>query len=99
MKPDPHAPLRDRLLESVLGAPGASDAALRREAAAGAVRAPDLADLVSKVHVHAYRVTDADVARGQALRGDDQMFEVIVSAALGASSQRLAAGLDALERA
>jgi hypothetical protein len=51
------------------------------------------------VHAHAYRVTDSDVATAQAKYGDDKLFEVIVSAAIGASRQRLMAGLDALENA
>jgi hypothetical protein len=51
---------------------------------------------VDKIHRHAYKVTDEDMARVQAKYGDDQMFEIVVSAALGASAQRLLAGLDAL---
>jgi hypothetical protein len=56
----------------------------------------DLQSLVDKIHRHAYKVTDEDMARVQAKYGDDQMFEIVVSAALGASAQRLLAGLDAL---
>jgi len=44
-------------------------------------------------------VTDDDMARAQANDGDDQMFEIVVSAALGASRQRLLAGLEALDKA
>jgi hypothetical protein len=44
-------------------------------------------------------VTDGDIAPLQATYGDDQLFEIIVSAALGASRQRLLAGLRALEEA
>jgi hypothetical protein len=44
-------------------------------------------------------VTDDDMARAQAKHGDDQMFEIVVSAALGASRQRLLAGLEALDKA
>jgi hypothetical protein len=54
---------------------------------------------VGKVHTHAYKVTDADVAAAQRIYGDDRLFEVIVSAAMGASKQRLDAGLRALEDA
>jgi alkylhydroperoxidase family enzyme len=56
----------------------------------------DLQSLVDKIHRHASKVTDEDMARVQAKYGDDQMFEIVVSAALGASAQRLLAGLDAL---
>jgi alkylhydroperoxidase family enzyme len=54
---------------------------------------------VDKIHRHAYRVTDEDIASLQAKYGDDQMFEIVVSAALGASRQRLLAGLEALDEA
>ena len=99
MSQDPHARLRDRVLASVLEGAGESDAATRRAAATGAGLPPDLQPLVDKIHRHAYRVTDDDVARLQAKYGDDRMFEVIVSAALGASRRRLLAGLEALDDA
>ena len=47
----------------------------------------------------AYKVTDDDIARAQAKYGDDQMFEIVVSAALGASAKRLRLGLAALDKA
>jgi hypothetical protein len=96
---DPHASLRDKVLDSVLKGPGVSDAKIRTAAAAGAGVGPDLQPLVDKIHRHAYKVTDEDIARAQAKYGDDQMFEIVVSAALGASRQRLLAGLKALEEA
>ena len=96
---DPHASLRDRVLSSVLTGPGVSDAALRRTAAEGTGVPADLEPLIDKIHRHAYKVTDEDVARLQAKYGDDQMFEIVVSAALGASRKRLLAGLKALEEA
>jgi hypothetical protein len=96
---DPHAELRDKVLDRVLEGPGESDPAIRRAAASGA-RAPlDLQPLIDKIHQHAWRVTDEDVAALQKTYGDDRMFEIIVSAALGASRRRLFAGLDALEEA
>ena len=96
---DPHARLRDRVLDSVLTGPGVSDVALRRTAAEGAGVPADLELFIDKIHRHAYKVTDEDVARLQAKYGDDQMFEIVVSAALGASQKRLLAGLNALEDA
>ena len=96
---DPHASLRERVLDNVLGGPAESDPALRRAVAEGAGIPADLQALVDKIHRHAYKVTDDDIARLQAKYGDDRMFEIIVSAALGASRQRLLAGLDALEQA
>lgn len=96
---DPHAALRDRVLRRVLDGPGESDPAVR-SAAADRVHVPDeLRSLIDRIHDHAYRVTDEDVARVQAIYGDDRTFEIIVSAALGASRKRLLAGLRALDEA
>lgn len=96
---DPHAELRDRVLERVLEGPGESDPAIRRAAASGAKAPLDLQPLIDKIHQYAWRVTDEDVAAARKSYGDDRMFEIIVSAALGASRRRLFAGLDALEEA
>ena len=96
---DPHADLRDRVIQSVLHGAGESDPAIRRAAAEGSGVPADLQALVDKIHRHAYRVTDDDIARLQAKYGDDQMFEIVVSAALGASRKRLLAGLEALDEA
>ncbi len=99
MYPDPHGALRERVIHTVLDGPGMAPPALRAAAFAGRDLPSDLAPLVAKEHAHAYQVTDGDVARALAARGDDELFEVIVSAALGAASQRLAAGHRALEDA
>lgn len=99
MTPDPHAALRDRVLGRVLEGDGESDVSIRGVAADNAGVPADLRTLVEKIHNRAYQVTDADVARLQAQYGDDQMFEIIVAAALGASRNRLLAGLEALDGA
>jgi alkylhydroperoxidase family enzyme len=96
---DPHAELRERILRSVLDGRGDTDSAMRHAAAAGRGVPAELQGLVEKIHMHAYRVTDEDVARVQSKYSDDQLFEVVVSAALGASQRRLVAGLDALRDA
>jgi hypothetical protein len=96
---DPHGGLRDRVLASVLQGPGESDPALRASVADGNDVPSDLHPLVDKIHRHAYKVTDDDIAGPQAKYGDDQMFEIVVSAALGASRNRLLAGLEALDKA
>ena len=97
--PDPHAAGRDAVLRSVLDGPGETDPSLRYAAAEGVGMPDDLRELVEKVHRHAYKVTDEEIAALQAKYADDQLFEIIVSAALGASRQRLSAGLKALEEA
>ena len=96
---DPHAGLRDVALERVLHGPGESDPAIRSAAAEGVGLPNDLQPLVTKIQEHAYKVTDADIAALQAHYGDDRIFEIVVSAALGASRKRLLAGLQALEEA
>ncbi|MBC7788577.1 MAG: hypothetical protein H7Z74_01415 [Anaerolineae bacterium] len=99
MNTDPHANLRDVVLHNVLDGAGESDPALRGSVADGTSVPSDLQPLVDKIHRHAYKVTDDDVAQLQAKYGDDQMFEIVVSAALGASHRRLLAGLEALDEA
>lgn len=99
MNTDPHANLRDLVLHNVLEGAGESDPALRRSVADGTDIPSDLHPLVDKIHRHAYKVTDDDIAQLQAKYGDDQMFEIVVSAALGASRNRLLAGLEALDEA
>ncbi len=96
---DPHAPIRDRVLRNVLEGPGQSDPAIRQAAAEGRGVPAELQSLVEKIHQHAYRVTDEDIARLKAKYDDDQLFEIVVSAALGASRRRLFAGLRALDEA
>lgn len=59
----------------------------------------ELRSLVEKIHRHAYRITDEEIAELQRKYGDDRLFEIIVSAAVGASRKRLEAGLRALEEA
>ena len=99
MIPDPHAVLRDRVLDGVLNGAGESDSAIRNAVAARKDVPAELEVLVDKIHRHAYKVTDEDMARLQAKHGDDRMFEIVVSSALGASRQRLLAGLAALGEA
>jgi alkylhydroperoxidase family enzyme len=96
---DPHAGLRDQVLDGVLKGRGTSDPAVREAAADGSGVPTDLQSLIDKVHLHAYKVTDDDIALLQAKYGDDKMFEIVVSAALGASRNRLLAGLQALDEA
>ena len=96
---DPYASLRDRVLNSVLLGAGETEPAIREAAARGSGVPADLQALIDKIHQHAYKVTDEDIARAQEKYGDDEMFEIVVSAALGAASQRLQAGLRALNEA
>jgi alkylhydroperoxidase family enzyme len=92
-----------RLVDGVLTQPGHTPPQLRRAVLAraagtgGADVPPALAAYVDKVARHAYTVTDDDLARLQrAGHSDDALFEVTVSAALGAALGRLERGLAAL---
>ena len=99
MATDPHAALRDRVIARVLDGEGETAPALRESVADNRGVPADLQQLVEKIHRHAYKVTDDDIARAQASYGDDKMFEIVVSSALGAARQRLMAGLKALDEA
>ena len=99
MSADPHAALRDRVITRVLDGEGETQPSLRQAVANRQGTPADLKALVEKIHLHAYKVTDDDIARAQAKYGDDQMFEIVVSSALGAARSRLVAGLKALDEA
>ena len=95
---------------SVLGPAGRSDEAVRRAVLERAAQlagrdAPSperdvpetLAPLVEKIVRHAYRVTDEDIAAARAAgHGEDELFDVIVAAALGAGLVRRERGLAAI---
>lgn len=84
----------------MLHGPGKTEATLRQAAATRSKELPaELAALVDKVHQHAYQVTDEDIAALKSRYSDDQLFEIVVSAALGAARARLLAGWRALEDA
>ncbi|HEY6156546.1 MAG TPA: hypothetical protein VIV88_03795 [Gemmatimonadales bacterium] len=92
-----------RLVDTVLTQPGHMPPELRQAVVARAAGTggedvpPALAVYVDKVARHAYKVTDEDLGRLQhAGHSDDALFEVTVSAALGAALGRLERGLAAL---
>jgi hypothetical protein len=68
-----------------------------RSAVAARKNVPEaLSLLVEKIHLHAYRVTDEDIA---ALResgySEDQLLELTLAAAVGAADERLRAAMSA----
>lgn len=100
------------LAENVLDSPGQTTSeqrhAVEAKSAAAGGRAPQENELesaaleryVRKVALFAYRVTDEDVqALHEAGYNDDAIFELTVSAALGAGMARLECGLRALKGA
>ena len=98
------------LVDAVLSGPGKTAPELRLavEARAGALSGgpgtdaivpDDLSGWVEKVARHAYRTTDEDVESLKAAGySDDQLFELTVAAALGASRARLERALETLVR-
>ena len=99
MTSDPHAILRHNVITRVVDGVGVAAPSQRRVAFHGKGAPPELQALIDKVEAHAYKVTDDDVRQLQATYTDDELFEIIVSAALGASERRLRAGLKALDEA
>ncbi len=106
---DRYAPLLARLIQAVLDGPGVVEAGTRKAIeASAAIRAgrleaqpvelpPGLKPYLEKIARHAYKVTDEDIqALGKAGYSEDAIFEITVSAALGAGMGRLERGLAAL---
>jgi len=88
---------RERLLDAVLSAPGTTATEVRQAAVQRGSLPPPLAHYVGKVALHAYKVTDDDIAALQrAGYSDDAVFEITVAAAVGAALHRLDRGLAAL---
>lgn len=84
----------DALTRDVLEQEGEVSPELRRAASRNQDLPEELRAYVDKVARHAYRVTDEEVeALKQAGYSEDQLFEITVSAALGAALLRLEAGL------
>jgi len=108
-----YAALTKRLLDSVLATSGHTPRELRRavlerarpssplsgteRGTGGEDITSDLVAYVDKVALHAYKVTDEDLAAlKRAGNSDDVLFEATVAAALGAALGRLECGLSAL---
>jgi hypothetical protein len=94
---DRFAEHRRALEDAVLRGPGHTKPALRESLARGEPAPEALQPLVEKVRARAYEVTDEDVSALMDRYGEDELFEVVVSTALGAAIARLHAGLLALE--
>jgi len=95
-----------RLASRTLDGPGEVAAALRREVAEYAAAPkpgneqipPVLMQYLTKVAMHSYRVTDADIAQLKAAGySEDELYELTVSAAFGAGLARLNKGLALLD--
>ena len=92
---DPYASSRLKLEEVVTRGPGQTEPSLREAIARGEAPA-ELAALVEKVRRHAYKVTDEDIAALKAKWSDDQIFEIVICAAIGQPSRQYTSALAAL---
>jgi hypothetical protein len=102
--------LSQRLNDAILTSPGVTDPTLRRAIAEQSARwsysppqqieqvPPELVTYVKKVALYAYKTTEEDIdALRRAGYDDDAIFEITLSAALGAGMTRLKRGLAALK--
>jgi hypothetical protein len=96
---DRHQAGRRLLEDAVLRGPAHLAARVRETIAEGREMPEELRALVDKVRDQAYRVTDADFAPLRARYAEDELFEAVVAAALGAALTRVRAGLRAIEGA
>jgi alkylhydroperoxidase/carboxymuconolactone decarboxylase family protein YurZ len=95
---DPFATQMNRLEQAVLFEPGRLSPQVRQAAATDGSVPEVLRTYVDKIIKYAYRVTDEDVQLLlEAGYSQDQIFELTVSAALGAGMTRLKRGLELLE--
>ena len=95
---DRYAEFRNATASALLRGAGATPSELRQAIAAG--RAPaELVSLVEKIRSRVWSVTDLDINALRELYSEEQLFEIIVSAAFGAADERLQAALRALEGA
>jgi hypothetical protein len=92
--------LRRRVIERALSGPGVTSAEARRAAFDTPGTDPRAARLLETVAAGAWAVSDADVAGAlQAGMTDDEVFELVVCAALGQAERQLAAAMTAVARA
>jgi hypothetical protein len=95
---DRFAPLRNATASALTDGPGATPAELRKAIIQGS-SPPELTALVQKIRTRAYTVTDQDLDALRDRYSEDQLFEIIVTAAFGAARDRLEAAHRALKNA
>lgn len=79
----------DRMRARLLNGPGEVDTSVRRAAFEGGQVPEAVAGLVDKIRLHAYKVTDDDIAAAKAAGWtDSQLFELLVATAAGAGIRR-----------
>ena len=95
---DRFALFRNATAAALLKSPATTPTELRQAVASGSPPS-DLKSLVQKIRERAYTVTDGDLDTLRNSYTEDQLFEIMVSAAFGAANERLAVAHRALEEA
>ena len=91
---------REALVRRILEGAGKASPSERRAAFNNSGLVEPLGALVDKVARHAYRVTDQDISTARASgRSEDQVFEIVVCAAIGQATRQYDTALAALEAA
>lgn len=91
------AELHQALLNRILGGEGTAPRELRRAAYDNAGLDGPVSTLTDKVAVRSYGVADDDVAAVRAAGlSEDQIFEVVVCAAVGQATRQYTSALEAL---
>ena len=90
---------RKAVVARVLEGSGKASAAQRRAAFDNHEVAEPARALIDKVARHAYKVTDDDVAAAKQSLSEDEIFELVVCAAIGQATRQLDAALAALDEA
>jgi hypothetical protein len=92
--------LRTEMETGILEGPGMASPSERRAAFDNSDFAGPVGALVDKVTRHAWRVTDEDMqAANLSGLSEDQIFEIVVCAAIGQAARQYDAGLSALKMA
>jgi len=88
------------LVARILEGDGRASHAQRRAAFANAGLAGPLSTLIGKVATHAYQVMDEDIAAASTSGlSEDQIFELVVCAAIGQATRQYDSALAALDAA
>jgi alkylhydroperoxidase family enzyme len=91
---------RKAVVTRILDGDGKASPAQRRAAFSNTGLAEPLGALIDKVARHAHRVTDEDISAARASGlSEDQIFEIVVCAAVGQATRQYDAALAALEAA
>jgi hypothetical protein len=94
------AQLHRELVARVLDGNGKAAPELRRAAFENAGLSEPIRTLIDKVANHAYQITDEDIAAVRAAGlSEDQIFEIVICAAVGQASRQYTSALAALAAA